>query len=122
MTYEEAKAIKLGQQVLISSRNYVPTTVLKITAISERKALSFLCTDGIFSHKDLEPMMSVEELIKLYIGLKSTRVFIRHNNDTGEWLYSVEVVNSAGFWLNSFETQKEALDYISKNNLKMSIE
>lgn len=57
--------------------------------------------------------------IQKFINDPATRVYIKHNRDTGEWLYSVVVENSGDFWLDSFETEELALDYIAKNKLKM---
>lgn len=60
------------------------------------------------------------ETIK-YLNDPTTKVFIHHNNESGEWLYSVVVENSGGFWLDSFKTRVEAERYIQKNNLSLGI-
>lgn len=63
---------------------------------------------------------TVEAKIAAYIADPETRVFIYHNNETGEWLYSIVVENSDDFWLDSFPTLEEAEKYIETNNLKKS--
>ena len=59
----------------------------------------------------------LEEKVQAYINDPDTRVEIVHSNETGKWVYAVCVADD-DFWLDSFETEKEALEYIAKNNLK----
>lgn len=59
---------------------------------------------------------STEREIKEYLSNPDTRVWINHNNEAGEWLYSVQVYGT-GFWMDSFKTEKQALKYIKKHNL-----
>lgn len=61
---------------------------------------------------------TVRAKIAAYISDPETRVSTYHNNEIGEWLYSVVVENSGEFWLDSFPTLEEAEEYIRKNNLK----
>ena len=61
----------------------------------------------------------MDELTKKYIEDPNTRVFISHNDETGVWYYSVVVDNSRGFWLDSFDTEKKAMQYIRDNKLVM---
>lgn len=117
MTQFEAKNVKKGALLLIKSRNYVPTTVLEVKQDSETNTIFFICTDGIFSYDDMSGPMSTEELTEIYLKDPKTRVRIYHNEETGEWLYSVAVENSQGFWLDSFETEQEANEYIQANHL-----
>ena len=70
------------------------------------------------STEDIPESLSMQ--IQKYIKDPATRVYIKHNRDTGEWLYSVVVENSGDFWLDSFKTEKAALNYIEKCKLKMS--
>jgi len=60
----------------------------------------------------------IEEAISEYIRNPDTRVFINYNDEAGIWQYSVQVSGTA-FWLNSFETEPKALEYIEENGLKM---
>lgn len=53
---------------------------------------------------------------KQYIDEKAA-VKIFHNNDTGEWLYSVEVVGSDGFWLASYKTERAAQRFVERHQL-----
>lgn len=63
---------------------------------------------------------SIEKQIRNYIASPDTRVFINRNNelDADKWMYSVEVQDSDGFWLDSFDILEEAENFIKKNNLK----
>lgn len=64
---------------------------------------------------------TVNEMIQKYINDPNTRVFIDHNNQLGYWMYRV-CVSGTEFWLESFEAEDEALDYIKKYNLKIENE
>jgi len=59
---------------------------------------------------------STERQIKEYLSNPDTRVWVSHNNETGEWLYSVQVYGT-DFWLDSFKTEEQASEYIKKHNL-----
>lgn len=67
----------------------------------------------------MEPTIELKRQITAYIQDPSTRVYVKHNRDTGEWLFSVAVVNSGDFWLDSFETELDALTFIKEKKLKM---
>lgn len=60
--------------------------------------------------------------INVHLTNPNTRVYIKHNKDTGKWLYSVVVADSDDFWLDSFKTEDEAKAYIAHHNLKMAKE
>ena len=47
-------------------------------------------------------------------------VWINHNNDTGDWQYSVQVAEGfdKGFWLDSFGTKEEAEEFIKLHELR----
>jgi len=45
------------------------------------------------------------------------RVDIVHSNDTGEWRYSVVLVDEPGFWMHSFATESEAIAYCKRHRL-----
>ena len=57
--------------------------------------------------------------IQKYISNPDTRVLINFNDDAGVWQYSVQVVGN-GCWLDSFETEDEAKQFISAHGLVMS--
>lgn len=120
MTYEEAKNVKAGALLLIKNRNYVATTVLETKHNSEANTFFFRCTDGTFSYEDMSLPMPVEELKKIFLKDPETRVRVYHNNELGEWLYSVVVEDSQGFWLDSFSTEQKAYEYIRTNNLAIA--
>lgn len=67
----------------------------------------------------MAPSAKMQAIIKAYIDDPSTRVWINHNDETGVWYYSVQV-EGTDFWLDSFDTNQEALKYIRDNGLKMS--
>jgi hypothetical protein len=46
-------------------------------------------------------------------------VYIDYNNELDEWTYSVAVINSNGFWLDSFDTEEKAIEYCKKHELKI---
>lgn len=117
MTYAMAKKVKVGDSLLMKPHNYRATTVLEISEDQESHALFFRCTDGLFYHGAVIPALSPDKLGLLYMKNPKTKVYIYHNNDTGVWQYSVEVVDSGGFWLDSFESEEEARDYIAKHKL-----
>ena len=71
----------------------------------------------LYLQKMMEEKDGLEEKVQEYINNHDTRVEIVHSNETGEWVYAVCVADD-DFWLDSFETEKEALEYIAKNNLK----
>lgn len=119
MNYRMAKKVKVGDCLLMKTHNYQTTTVLEITEDAEAKAVFFRCTDGVFYHDAVVPSLSTDKLTQLYLKNPKTQVFIRHNDDAGVWYYSVEVVNSGGFWLDSFESEEEAQEYITKHHLQV---
>lgn len=121
MTYRDAKKVKPGGQVMLlqKERRYAITTVLSITNSDEAREIVFHCTDGDFRHDKVSPVIPIEAQAERFLMSSSTRVFINHNDELGEWLYSVEVVDSDGFWLGSWPTKEEAERYITDNNLKM---
>ena len=41
-------------------------------------------------------------------------VYIDHNDEIGEWLWSV-VVTGTDFWLESFDTREEAIEWCAYN-------
>jgi len=58
---------------------------------------------------------------KRYIAEKAP-VIILHNDETGEWLYSVEVVGSGGFWLESYKTEAAARRFAERHQLPIITE
>ncbi len=63
-------------------------------------------------HKDYIIRQSIAGLIEA-----KAPVTIYHNDETGEWLWSVACVSDSEFWLDSFDTEKEAVAYCEKNGL-----
>lgn len=120
MTYREAKSVKIGDTVLRKNQNYKPTSVLELSEDKNAHAIFIRCTAGLFHHTALCKAMSSEKLAEHYLKSKHTRVYIDHNNEIGEWLYSVVVVDSDAFWLDSFDTEKEAKNYIQEHGLRMA--
>lgn len=119
MDYRTAQQVKVNDTLLINCQNYRATTVLDICDDIYAKDVFFRCTDGIFHHRFVVPSMSPDKLATIYIKNPNTRVFINHNRELGEWLYSVEVADADGFWLSSFDTKEEAEQYIQENHLIM---
>lgn len=68
--------------------------------------------------KKLTPTPKLMAEIQKYLEDPNTQVRIYFNNETGEWLYSICVVGTE-FWLDSFETREQALDYVAMHRLKL---
>lgn len=58
----------------------------------------------------------LDKIAKDYISNPDTRVFINYNNDMGNYQHSIQV-QGTDFWLTSFDTEQEALQYIEENGL-----
>ena len=70
--------------------------------------------------KTFAPFDEVEQQIQRYIESRS-RVWINHNNETGAWVYAVQVCGT-DFWLDAFDTEDEAKKYIQENMLVLADE
>lgn len=44
-------------------------------------------------------------------------IYIRYNNDNGQWLWSVEKEEDRELWLDAFQTCKEAKEYCDQLGL-----
>lgn len=75
---------------------------------------------SLFHHTAVKPSKSLDEMVEFFLSDPRTKVFINHNNEIGEWLYSIEVVDSGAFWLCSFETLDEAQNYIKEHGLAVA--
>lgn len=120
MTFRQAKKVRVGETLLMKGHNFKPTSVLEIEEDKAARAIFFRSTAGLFHHSAVCKAMPVDELAALYLKSKHTRVYISHNNEIGQWLYSVVVADSDAFWLDSFDTELEAKEYISQHGLKMA--
>jgi len=86
----------------------------------------FEATDGL---KDLlgkitfNDIREAQELHKAEIAQRhpcfppETVVHIYHNNEIGEWLYSVVLDSDRDTWVDSFETYEAAVEFCEKNKL-----
>jgi len=119
MTYREAKKITIGSTVL-KDGSYIPVHVVEIEHDEEHHEIIFRCSDGVlYYHTALHLQMSTEEIVTRFLKNHSTQVYIDYNDEAGEWRYAIVVDGSEGFWLDSFTTENEAMQYIKVNNLKM---
>lgn len=57
--------------------------------------------------------------VRQYLEDTNTEVVVYNNDEAGVLQYSVMVVNSGGFWLNSFPKKTKALDYVKHHNLTL---
>ena len=121
MTYRQALDLVPGDYVLIKTQNLKQTHVLSVIASEDGKTATIHCTDGDFAHTQLSTVIPNDKIAEKYIKDPKTRVFINHNDELGEWLYSVEVADSDGFWLSSFDSQAEAEQYIQDHHLKVQV-
>ena len=80
---------------------------------------SDICSDHIpYSNPILSHIMS--ETIKTDSDFdEGTEVFVYHNNETGEWLYSVCPKSDPTYWIWSFETLDEAKKFIKELKYKL---
>lgn len=120
MQYKEALNVQVGDLLHLKYDNYRETHVLRIDHNRKYRLITYHCTSGAYSHKEVCLPLPIEERVKKFIQNSKTRVFIRRNHDLGEWLYSVVVKDSDDFWLASFGTKEEAEQFISENHLKRS--
>ncbi len=60
--------------------------------------------------------VAAKEIVAARIADKVT-VKIYHNNESGDWKWSVVDANDPEFWLNSFDTKQKALDFCEKHGL-----
>ncbi len=63
---------------------------------------------------------TIQKQIDAYLADPNTEVYLKYNCELGQdqWLYAVVVAGSDDFWLDAFEQEKEALDYIEAHHLK----
>ena len=76
-------------------------------------------TCQLYHHTAIQPFKSVDEVVDFFLNDPKTQVFVNYNDELAEWLYSIEVVDSGAFWLCSFKTEEEALQYIREHNLSI---
>lgn len=69
---------------------------------------------AITGHKEYLLLKVVQGKLKSKVQVK-----IYHNNETGEWLWSVTDASDPEFWLNSFDTEQEAHDFCNKHGLQV---
>jgi len=48
------------------------------------------------------------------VSKDSCEVYIDHNADLGNWQYAIISEEETGFWLNAFDTEKEALAFVKQ--------
>ena len=122
MTYTEAQGIKRCDMIA-DIETGISMVVLDIDHDKRSGDLYFNCIHNgeinKYHHTDVRKVLSVWEQTQQYLQDANTRVYIKPNNDTGEWLFSVVVENSDDFWLDAFQTEQEAIDYINRNSLQM---
>lgn len=121
MTYRDAQKVKPGQLV------YVPRLRENVCVIDveDENHEVFIHLKDVphdcpkqFHHTAVQNAKTTEQIAGIYLADPKTRVFINHNDETGEWRWAVEVVDSNGFWLDSFPTEDEAKQYIAEQGLK----
>lgn len=118
MKYKEALNVQAGDLLHLKRHNFRETRVLRIEHDRRYHVVTFHCTNGDYVHKEVSLPISNDELVKKFIEDPMTRVYISHNKELGEWLYSVVVEDTDEFWLASFGTHEEAEQYIAEHQLK----
>ena len=51
---------------------------------------------------------------------RKEKVYIYRTVETGDWLWAVALTDISDFWLNSFKTRREAVEYCRKHKLPTS--
>lgn len=120
MQYKDALTVQVGDLLCLKYSNYKETKVVSIKHNRLYHMITFCCTDGEYTHKEVGFPISNGELAQKFLQDPKTRVYINRNYELGEWLYSVVVEDANEFWLASFETKEEAERYIAENQLKKS--
>ena len=125
MRFSEAKNLKVNDFVWVPEARQ-NARITEIQADSDGKDLFFrLNLDepefrSLFHHTAVQPVKTTDEVVEFFLSDSKTKVVINHNNELGQWLYSIQVVDSGGFWLYSFHTQEEAEKYIRAHKLKLA--
>jgi len=125
MRYTEAKKLQVNDLVWVpEARQNGRITEIEKDAQSNdlffRIRLDHPENDSLFHHTAVQPSKSLNEIVVFYLKDPQTKVFIKHNDELGEWLYSVEVIDSDAFWLCSFDTLNEAQNYIKEHHLTVA--
>lgn len=101
---------------MVKSMNYECFPILAILQ-NPGHSIIFHTTGPSVLHTNAVLPLPSDKLTDVFLRRKDTRVFINHNWETDEELYSVEVVDSDGFWLDSFQTEAKAKAYIQEHGL-----
>lgn len=116
MDYRTAQKVRVGDNIMVRTMNYECFAVLDIVN-NPGHSILFRTTGPTVLHTNAVLPLSADELAKIFLKRKNLKVFINHNNETGEELFSVQVVDSDGFWLDSFKTEAKARSYIQEHQL-----
>lgn len=125
MRYTEAKKLQVNDLVWVpEARQNGRITEIEKDAQSNdlffRIRMDHPENGSLFHHTAVQPSKSLNEIVAFYLKDPQTKVFIKHNDELGEWLYSVEVIDSDAFWLCSFDTLNEAQNYIKEHHLTVA--
>ena len=71
--------------------------------------------DGPVGHKSILPLMTNEERIRFCLENPCTTVEVEHDDALNK--YAIVVTSRDHFQLATFNTEQQALDYVSQNNL-----
>lgn len=71
---------------------------------------------GVVSLKQKD---SIDKEVLQYLEDPNTKVVVYKNDEAGVWQYSIMVVNSGGFWLDSFPAKAKARDYVKHHDLTL---
>jgi len=125
MRYTEAKKLQVNDLVWVpEARQNGRITEIEKDAQSNdlflRIRLDYSENGSLFHHTAIRPSKSLNEIVAFFLNDPQTKVFIKHNDELGKWLYSIEVVDSDAFWLCSFDTLAEAQNYIKEHHLTVA--
>ena len=125
MRYADAKKLQVNDLVWVpeARRNGRVTEIEKDAQSNDlflRIRLDQSENGSLFHHTAIRPSKSLNEIVAFFLNDPQTKVFIKHNDELGEWLYSIEVVDSDAFWLCSFDTLSEAQNYIKEHHLTVA--
>jgi hypothetical protein len=67
----------------------------------------------------LDTESQIKRQIKQYLH-DHVDVYISHNNEIGDLIWAVVVVDSDEFWLETFKIKEKAIEYCNDNKLKIT--
>jgi hypothetical protein len=88
-----------------------------------KSAVNQFKKDKIESENAMKVALDSGSILQVNKYIKSkVDVTIYHNNEAGDWQWSIDVNIDPGFWLDAFPTKQEAIKFCKKHGLKITKE